>query len=147
MKNLKLHVDLQHGDRYKEKNCVCECGKAFRYQKQLQKHIEQVHQKTFLGREYCCLECDFITTRREELRKHSFEHYEGSVFCCKNCDLKFTTKKLLQIHSKVHLDKEMRKYPCRKCKTVFLTSGGRRKHELKVHVMEEEAALEDFSVV
>lgn len=138
MKNLKLHIELRHSDRYKEKKIVCECGKAFRYQKQLQKHIEQVHEKVNLGKNYPCMECDFVTTRMSDLRAHSFVHYSGPVFECKICELKFKTKKLLQIHSKVHLDGGLRKYPCSKCQNIFQTTGGRRKHELKVHGNEEE---------
>lgn len=138
MKNLKLHVELKHGDRYKDKNCVCECGKAFRYHKQLQKHREQVHEKVNIGnKSYRCVECAFVTTRLQELRKHSFEHYDGPVFECEICQLKFKTKKLLQIHSKVHLDMGLRQYPCSKCHCVFRTSGGKRKHEAKVHCSEE----------
>lgn len=139
MKNLKLHIEMRHGDRYKEKNFICECGKAFRYEKQLNKHIEQVHKKVNLGKIYECEGCDFSTTRLNALRLHSFEHYSGPVFECAICKQKFKTKKLLKLHSVVHVDKELqRQYTCSKCQYVFKTSGGRRKHESRMHGSEME---------
>lgn len=132
MKHLKLHMDIQHGNKYSEKNHHCHCGKSFRYEKQLKKHKEQVHEAKHRGIVYPCSECDKVFTRRQELRNHSFEHYSGPVFQCSTCQLKFKKKKLLYIHSRVH-DAGTTKYPCSQCQLEFKTCGGRRKHQLKVH--------------
>lgn len=129
MKSLKLHMEVKHGDRYKDKNFICQCGKAFRYEKQLEKHVEAVHEKVHRGRIYPCPDCEQTFTRRLELREHSFDHFDNKVFVCE-CGMKFKTRKLLKLHSVVHNDT---KWPCDVCTQTFHTRGGRRKHKIKVH--------------
>lgn len=129
IKSLKLHMEVKHGDRYKEKSHVCECGKAFRYSKQLEKHCESVHKKVSRGIVYHCPDCDLSFNRRHELREHSFVHFPGKVFDCE-CGMKFKKQKLLTIHSAVHKSDQ---WPCDLCNLVFQTRGGRRKHLAKVH--------------
>lgn len=140
IKSLKLHMDIKHNERYKDKRHVCECGKAFRYEKQLQKHIDSVHQKVSRGIVYPCPECDLAFSRRLELREHSFIHFSGKVFRCE-CGMKFKKQKLLTIHAAVH---EQTRYPCESCSLTFQTRGGRRKHQSKVHgqVVDVEEVLE-----
>lgn len=135
MKSLKLHMEVKHGDRYKDKNFICQCGKAFRYEKQLEKHVEAVHEKAHRGKIYPCPECEQTFTRRLELREHSFDHFDLKVFVC-DCGMKFKTRKLLKLHSVVHNDT---KWPCDVCSQTFLTRGGRRKHKIKVHGHQNEA--------
>lgn len=131
VKSLKLHMEMQHGDRYKEKNFVCECGKAFRYEKQLQKHVNSVHNKVSRGICYPCPDCESVFNRRQDLREHSFTHFKGKVFVC-HCDMKFKTKKLLRIHEVVHSDKK-NLFPCTVCAMTFQTRGGLRKHRINIH--------------
>lgn len=138
VKSLKLHMDIKHSDRYKDKQHVCECGKAFRYEKQLQKHCESVHKKLSRGIVYPCPDCDLSFNRRLELRNHSFEHYTGKVLKCE-CGMKFKKQKLLTIHQAVHKNN---KWPCEFCSITFQTRGGRRKHLLKVHGQIVEEVLE-----
>lgn len=132
VKSLKLHMEIRHGDKYKEKPAICQCGKAFRYQKQLDKHIADVHDVVNKGAIYPCPEssCGMTFNRRQELRNHSFEHYDGKIFEC-HCGLKFKKKKLMSIHLATH-DRKIQ-YPCDMCNAVFQTCGGRRKHKSKVH--------------
>ncbi|KAG5669448.1 hypothetical protein PVAND_017335 [Polypedilum vanderplanki] len=132
MKHLKMHMEVQHGNRYSEKNFQCHCGKEFRYQKQLDKHNEQVHEAKNRGIFYSCSECERIFTRRQELRNHSFLHYSGAVFECSICGLKFKKKKLLYIHSKVHNAIGI-SFDCDECQCKFKTKGGLRKHKIKMH--------------
>lgn len=131
-RSLKLHMEVKHGDRYKEKKFICECGKAFRYENQLEKHREAVHEKVTRGIDYPCLECDLSFSRRSDLREHSFEHYSGKIFYCDvhECGMKFKKRKLLTIHSVVH--KEIT-WPCDQCSLTFQTKGGRKKHQTKMH--------------
>jgi KRAB domain-containing zinc finger protein len=138
VKSLKLHMDIKHSDKYNEKRHVCECGKAFRYEKQLQKHSESVHQKVSRGIVYPCLDCDLAFNRRLELREHSFEHFTGKIFECK-CGMKFKKRKLLTIHEAVHKNN---RWPCDFCTLTFQTRGGRRKHQSKVHGQVVEEVLE-----
>ena len=129
MKSLKLHMEIKHGNRYNEKRFACECGKAFRYEKQLEKHNEAVHEKVNRGIVYACPDCELSFSRRSELREHSFEHYTGKLFICE-CGMKFKKQKLLTIHSAVHKEKL---WPCDVCTLTFQTRGGRRKHKSKIH--------------
>lgn len=131
VKSLKLHMEMQHSDRYKVKNFVCECGKAFRYEKQLQKHVNSVHDKVNLGIVYPCPDCHIVFNRRQDLRDHSFDHFTGKVFLC-HCGMKFKTKKLLRIHDIVHSDKK-NLFACIMCTMTFQTRGGLRKHRINIH--------------
>lgn len=138
VKSLKLHMDIKHGERYKDKNHVCQCGKAFRYRKQFEKHFEAVHDKVNRGIIYPCPDCDKHFNRRNELREHSFDHYDGKIFNC-DCGMKFKKQKLLTIHSAVHKNN---KWPCDVCALTFQTRGGRRKHQTKFHGQVVEEVIE-----
>lgn len=138
VKSLKLHMAVQHGDRYKDRKHVCECGKAFRYEKQLDKHYKAVHEKVSRGIIYPCGDCTLVFNRRSELRIHSFEHFSGELFECE-CGMKFKKKKLLTIHSAVHNEIT---WPCELCTLVFKTRGGRRKHLARVHGREDKELIE-----
>ncbi|CRL07691.1 CLUMA_CG020648, isoform A [Clunio marinus] len=131
MKSYKLHMEVKHGDRYKDKPHICECGKAFRYIKQLTKHYENVHKKVNRGVMYLCSEpgCELAFNRRIDLRNHSFDHFSGKIFECE-CGMKFKKRKLLTIHSAVHKGDT---FPCNHCSLTFQTRGGRRKHQMKIH--------------
>lgn len=138
VKSLKLHMAVKHSDRYKDRNHVCDCGKAFRYEKQLDKHYKAVHEKVNRGIVYPCSDCAMVFNRRSELRLHSFDHYAGKLFEC-DCGMKFKKKKLLTIHSAVHKESQ---WPCDLCTLVFKTRGGRRKHQTKVHGREDLELIE-----
>lgn len=130
VKSLRIHMETKHGDKYKEKPFICECGKSFRYEKQLSKHNESVHVKIDRGINYPCPDCDLIFNRRLELREHSFDHYSGKIFQCNQCEMKFKKRKLLTIHESVHKNVS---FQCDFCPMTFQTKGGRRKHITKVH--------------
>lgn len=142
IKSLKLHMEVKHGDRYKDKKHVCECGKAFRYLKQLEKHHEAVHLKVNRGIIYPCPECDLAFNRRLELREHSFDHYAGKIFVCE-CGMKFKKRKLLSIHMMVHKND---RWQCEFCPLSFQTRGGRRKHYYKIHGQVVDEVLEIPSI-
>ena len=145
VKSLKLHMAMKHSDRYKEKRHVCDCGKAFRYNKQLEKHCNSVHVKESRGFVYPCPECEEVFNRRQELREHSFVHYTGKIFECK-CGMKFKKRKLLTIHESVHKNL---KFPCDFCSLTFQSRGGRRKHHSKVHgqIIEEVLEIPSFEPI
>lgn len=130
VKSLRIHMETKHGDKYKEKPFMCDCGKSFRYEKQLTKHNESVHVKIDRGINYPCSECDLTFHRRSELREHSFDHYVGKIFQCAECGMKFKKRKLLTIHEFVHKNVS---FPCDFCPMTFQTKGGKRKHITKVH--------------
>jgi len=142
VKSLKLHMEIQHGNRYKERPHVCDCGKAFRYVKQLTKHVADVHESRSKGIIYPCSECDQVFTRRQDLRNHSFDHYAGQVYECSICSLKFKKKKLLTTHESTHNPTQ---YPCPVCGIIFQTRGGRRKHKAKVHEHQQFTILPEFN--
>lgn len=138
MKSLKLHMETKHGNKYQEKKYVCECGKAFVYSKQMEKHYEAVHKKVNRGIIYPCADCDLVFNRRSELRNHSLDHFSGKIFEC-FCGMKFKNQKLLTTHSTVH---KLVSWECEVCSLSFKTRGGRRKHQAKVHVQVLEELIE-----
>lgn len=129
MKSFKLHMEIKHGNKYQEKKFVCECGKAFVYSRQLDKHQKAVHEKVNRGMIYPCTVCDQAFNRRHELREHSFDHHSGKTFSC-SCGMKFKSQKLLTTHSVIH---KSLSWQCESCPMSFKTRGGRRKHQAKVH--------------
>lgn len=131
VKNLQMHMDKMHGEKYSEKPFACsECGKTFRYEKQMMKHIELVHEKVYRGIVYPCSECELTFNRRSDLREHSFVHFSGKVYECECCGMKFKQRRLLTFHQKVH-QKEI--WSCELCSATFHTRGGRRKHLMRIH--------------
>lgn len=139
LKSLKLHMEMKHGSKYQDKKFLCECGKAFLYSKQLDKHYEAVHEKVNRGIIYPCSDCGLVFNRRMELRNHSFDHFSGKIFEC-FCGMKFKNQKLLTIHSFVHKDSVS--FECDICLLTFKTRGGRRKHRAKAHSQVQEEIIE-----
>lgn len=98
-KGLQSHIINRHSERALKKPYVCKiCGKAERYEKNLQRHFEAVHEPTDRGVRYPCPECQQVFFRRRELNAHSFDHYLGQIYECQLCLNKYKTKKELTNH-------------------------------------------------
>lgn len=142
VKNLQMHINKMHGDKYSEKPFACsECGKTFRYEKQMTKHTELVHEKVYRGILYSCTDCEMTFNRRSDLREHTFVHFDGNVFQCE-CGMKFKQRRLLTFHQKVH-QREI--WSCDLCSATFQTRGGRRKHMTKAHNQQHIEIAPDFN--
>jgi hypothetical protein len=125
-KGLHSHVINRHSEKAKIKPYVCNiCGKAERYEKNLQRHYDAVHEPKDRGVIYECPECPEKFYRRREMTAHSFVHFKGTVYICNMCGNKYKSKKELTNHEYTHRPIE---YPCPLCNQVFQTKSGRGKH-------------------
>lgn len=98
-KGLQSHMINRHSERALNKPFVCRlCGKAERYEKNLLRHYEAVHEPVDRGVTYTCNECSKTFYRRRELTAHSFEHFTGVVHECEECGNRYKSKKELTNH-------------------------------------------------
>lgn len=139
-KGLPSHMINRHSTKGMARPYVCNiCGKAERYEKNLQRHYDSVHDPKDRGVIYSCTECEEVFYRRRELTAHSFVHYKGIVHSCETCGNNYKSKKELTNHEYAHRPID---FPCPLCNQVFQTKSGRGKH-MKKH----ELAGEDVSSV
>lgn len=146
-KHLKIHMKNQHTEQGKQKPFSCTiCFKTFKTEKLGQRHYEAVHDPKFLGAVYVCSECPSLKFyRHRDLKEHSFVHFDGVIHQCEVCLKMFKNKRLLMAHSAVHSE-EAEKYPCEYCvNVVFRTRGGRRKHILKLHSVQQQPGRDIFT--
>lgn len=144
-KGLQSHIINRHSAKSREKPFVCQvCGKAERYEKNLQRHYDSVHEPGDRGVRYPCNECDQSFFRRRELTAHSFEHFNGKVHSCLECGNMYKSKKELTNHVRTHsklsscsilksqffqlYSHRCKEWPCPICNVVFQTKSGRSKH-------------------
>lgn len=142
-KGLQSHIINRHSEKATKKPFVCQvCGKAERYEKNLQRHYEAVHEPVDRGITYACSDCPQTFFRRRELTAHSFEHFQGTVHTCGECGNKYKSKKELTNHVSPAKSPETlilqfffqlyshrcKEWPCHICKLVFQTKSGRSKH-------------------
>lgn len=98
-KGLQSHMINRHSEKALQKPHICPlCGKAERYEKNLQRHYEAVHEPGDRGITYHCNECEQTFFRRRELTAHSFEHFKGTIHQCEECGNKYKSKKELTNH-------------------------------------------------
>lgn len=142
-KGLHSHVLNRHSEKGMARPYVCTiCGKAERYEKNLKRHIDSVHEPKDRGIIYPCPDCDEKFYRRRDLTAHSFEHFQGRVHICLTCGNKYKTRKELTNHEYSH---RLVEFPCPICSQVFQTKSGRSKH-LKKHKLNEDQMTEIFPI-
>lgn len=72
-----------------------------------------------------CNECNIDFEMKEELRIHSFIHFNGDIHTCLECHQIFKTKRLLNIHMQKHGGKN---FQCEDCGDSFTFKTGLQKH-------------------
>lgn len=98
-KGLQSHLINRHSEKASIKPFVCQvCGKAERYEKNLKRHYEAVHEPVDRGIIYECNKCPATFNRRRNMTAHSFEHFQGTVYPCEECGNKYKSKKELTNH-------------------------------------------------
>jgi Zinc finger, C2H2 type len=98
-KGLQSHMINRHSEKAAKKPFVCTiCGKAERYEKNLQRHYAAVHEPVDRGVTYTCNECPLAFFRRRDLTAHSFDHFQGILHTCQECGNRYKSKKELTNH-------------------------------------------------
>lgn len=73
-----------------------------------------------------CQQCNIYFEMKEELRIHSFIHFDGEIKSCPVCDQIFKTTRLLNVHLQKHQDKKS--FKCTDCGDFFTFKTGLAKH-------------------
>lgn len=76
--------------------------------------------------QFKCKVCNIDFEMKEELRIHSFIHFDGDIHTCLECHQIFKNARLLRIHMQKHEDKK--KFLCKKCGDSFTFKTGLEKH-------------------
>lgn len=119
------HNSLRHSDE-KPFHChYAECNKSYVHRRNLQIHIERVHEKRKC---YKCGFCDKEFYLKTIYTNHLRVHTGEKPYKCKYCSNRFKESGQLVYHEKV-VHKKIKKYHCDYCCKRF-----GRPFELKVHI-------------
>ncbi|KAK3577109.1 hypothetical protein CHS0354_037142 [Potamilus streckersoni] len=94
------------------------CGKTFGFNKDLNRHIKNVH----CDPEYCCTVCNRYYKNRKVYERHLETHSDGYIrpcFKCQMCEKSFSTKYVLSTHIKAEHLGIRKTYLCPKCGKSF----------------------------
>lgn len=104
---------------------------------------KQKRARTSSESEQQCSECDFVTTKRQLLRKHCILHHADKMdpvfllnqYKCDFCDKVFKDPIQLSNHKNVHLG--LKPYKCVECEHTFTTRGELIRHTRYKHTLEK----------
>lgn len=136
--DLNLHIAAKHVMELKF-NCSF-CPRTFTTGKIQKEHETRIHKRKKKD-VYKCTDCELSFTMRENLRVHSFQHYEGKVFDCgvEGCGKFFKSQSLLSVHLKSH--SQEKQYQCFRCQKSFVQSSGLSKHLKKCNIVRKKPEL------
>ena len=109
------------------------CQKEFKEKAKLKRHILNVHDKIFNGKDYKCADCSAVFTRRSDLKDHSFLHSSDvQTFICLICGQQFFSLAKLKFHNYTHNPQRVQ---CEICLKVFARQAAVRKHQIQSHTV------------
>ena len=86
------------------------------------------------GVSYNCDQCDYKTTRKDNLKRHKLTKHEGVSYNCDQCDYKAKTKDRLKRHK---LSKHQSyRFKCQQCELTFAREHVLARHVKRVHERE-----------
>ena len=111
------------------------CAVVFKSENARRNHERRFHSApcddvsmTSPKKEYACDRCELTFTKRNLLKKHTFEHTGVLPYACPECSKAFATAQHLKRHQKVH-----RGYRCDRCDEVAATWTALRSHKKTAH--------------
>ncbi|XP_051276589.1 zinc finger protein 3 homolog isoform X3 [Dicentrarchus labrax] len=113
--SIEVFVELEQPPR-EEKSCRF-CGKRFKRDSHLIRHVEKSHKKQ---KAFKCLKCNKEFEQRYQLVQHIRIHTGERPFSCDFCDKTFVQNSSRLAHMRVHTGE--RPYFCAKCGKGFATS-------------------------
>lgn len=128
----RTEVPSQDGDGLFE----CEtCGKKFRRQAYLRKHVA-THSE---DRPYPCQYCSKVLRSEASRAKHLLQHTLGAQdFPCAVCAAVFPSKNTLERHQRIHTSEA---FGCKYCSSIFYSSPGLTRHINKCHPTESRQVI------
>ena len=104
-------TEHKRGAHIDESECR-DCGKSFKYEKNMLRHMKEFHRYTNTNLDYApkendlfrCKECDETFLRKSNLKRHKDTiHGERPMSKCPSCDQEFSRKDNLRRHMKKHI--------------------------------------------
>ena len=107
VRHLKMHVD--------KRSAMCDiCGKAFRLECDVKRHINEVHLRLA---KYPCEFCNKAFTTKNVRDSHQRIHTGERPFHCQMCQKTFKSLSQLGVHKRIHSDKKP--FQCKYCDMAF----------------------------
>ncbi|CRL07690.1 CLUMA_CG020647, isoform A [Clunio marinus] len=100
------------------------CTRMFPTKTARNNHHYQIHKSKELH--FKCNLCNVFFEMKEELRIHSFIHFDGEIKTCHECDQIFKNNRLLKIHMQKHQSEKS--FQCETCGDYFTFKTGLAKH-------------------
>ena len=124
--NILGHLMIKESSANVKYICDC-CGKSFKRQAYLRKHMIY-HNK---AKPYPCQYCGKIFRSQTNRAKHVLNHAIGPMSCiCSECGHGFASSFELEKHSRIH-NGEI--FSCEECSIVFYNLTGLQRHRIKTH--------------
>lgn len=113
----KHNADLPHPCNF--------CTRLFPSKTARNNHHYIAHKNKNNQLSFKCKECNVYFEMKEDLRIHSFIHFNGEIKTCLECEQIFKTNRLLKIHMQKHEEKQ---FQCPTCLDYFTFKTGLAKH-------------------
>lgn len=99
--SLQRHLRSHMGLSTQNPLCLV-CGKTFKSEHWLGKHIRRKHRKDCEDHSFHCSQCSKMFKTRDQLEYHSVRHAEVKPFSCEVCGKSFMREKGLINHKRIH---------------------------------------------